>query len=197
MPRRPDPDVLERLLADGGRLVHEAGFHASGVQDIATAAKIPKGSFYSYFDSKEAFASAILQAYWADIEKRLGPVLYDARMAPLKRIERFFVLLAQEHSSNRFEIGCLIGNLSLELSNHSAEVRSTLADILEKWEAALAMCIQEAFQNTDSAKAQDAHKCAAILIESWEGATLRTKIERNGDAFQRFLDTTLPLVLAN
>jgi TetR/AcrR family transcriptional repressor of nem operon len=118
-------------------------------------------------------------------------------MAPLKRIERFFVLLAQEHSSNRFEIGCLIGNLSLELSNHSAEVRSTLADILGKWEAALAMCIQEAFQNTDSAKAQDAHKCAAILIESWEGATLRTKIERNGDAFQRFLDTTLPLVLAN
>jgi TetR/AcrR family transcriptional repressor of nem operon len=64
MPRRPDPDVLERLLADGGRLVHEAGFHASGVQDIATAAKIPKGSFYSYFDSKEAFALCCMTPVW-------------------------------------------------------------------------------------------------------------------------------------
>src|SRR5690606_14485687 len=98
MARRPNPEILQRLLTDGGRVVHEVGFHASGVQDIVAAAKIPKGSFYSYFDSKESFASAILQEYWADIETRLAPVLYDASIKPLVRIERFFGLLMEEHA---------------------------------------------------------------------------------------------------
>lgn len=195
MSRRPNPEVLERLLRDGGRVVHEAGFHASGVQDIAAAAKIPKGSFYSYFDSKESFASAILQEYWTDIENRLVPVLYDTRIKPSTRIRRFFDLLVAEHAAQNFTIGCLIGNLSLELARSSGEVRSTLTHILGQWEVALASCIQEAASNTDSSKQPDARKLAAILIEGWEGATLRTKIERNGDAFQRFIDTTLPLVL--
>lgn len=195
MSRRPNPEVLERLLREGGRVVHEIGFHASGVQDIAAAAKIPKGSFYSYFDSKESFASAILQEYWTDIESRLVPVLYDSRIKPSTRIRRFFDLLVAEHAAQNFTIGCLIGNLSLELAGSSGEVRSTLTHILGKWEVALASCIKEAASNTGSSKQPDARKLAAILIEGWEGATLRTKIERNGDAFQRFIDTTLPLVL--
>jgi TetR/AcrR family transcriptional repressor of nem operon len=196
MSRRPNPDVLARLLKDGGRLVHEVGYHACGVQDIAVAAKIPKGSFYSYFDSKESFASAILQEYWTDIENRLVPVLYDSSMEPLKRIRRFFDLLVAEHAADNFTIGCLIGNLSLELARSSGEVRSTLTHILDKWEVALAFCIKEAFSSAgDSSKQRDARTLAAILIESWEGATLRTKIERNGSAFQRFISTTLPLVL--
>src|SRR5690606_8422798 len=168
--------------------------HASGVQDIAVAAKIPKGSFYSYFDSKESFASAILQEYWTDLEARLVPVLYDASIKPLNRIERFFGLLVEEHASNNFTIGCLIGNLSLELAHSSDEVRSTLTHILGKWEAALALCIEEAYSK-DSTKQRDAHKLAAVVIDSFEGATLRSKIERNGNAFQRFVDTTLPLIL--
>lgn len=195
MSRRPNPDILKRLLTDGGRMVHEAGFHASGVQDIAAAAKIPKGSFYSYFDSKEAFASAILHEYWADLVHRLVPVLHDSRIEPLTRIRRFFELLVDEHASTQFTIGCLIGNLSLELANSSIEVRSTLAGILSEWQDAMAQCIAEADKETGATRQRDAHKLAAILIECWEGATLRTKVERNGDAFQRFLDTTLPLVL--
>ncbi|TEA77771.1 TetR family transcriptional regulator [Allopusillimonas ginsengisoli] len=195
MSRRPNPEILNRLLTDGGRLVHKVGFHACGVQDIAAAANIPKGSFYSYFDSKESFASAILQAYWTDIENRLGPVLYDARIKPLARIKRFFELLVDEHALNQFAIGCLIGNLSLELANNSNEVRATLAHILGKWEAALAFCIGEASSKTGVSKQRDAHKLAAIIIESWEGAALRTKVERNSNSFQRFLNTTLPLIL--
>jgi TetR/AcrR family transcriptional repressor of nem operon len=196
MSRRPNPEVLERLLTDGGRVVHEVGFHATGVQDIAAAAKIPKGSFYSYFDSKESFASAILQEYWTDIEKRLIPVLHDTSIKPFERIKRFFGLLVNEHASHDFTIGCLIGNLSLELSNSSAEVRSTLTNILAKWQSALASCIKEASGGARSSKQRDPHHLAALVIDSFEGATLRSKIERNGVALQRFIDTTLPLILA-
>src|SRR6516164_1765695 len=80
MPRPSNPEVRTRLLNAGGRVVYEMGFNASGVQDIVGAADVPKGSFYSYFDSKEAFAAEVLEAYWESIEHRHGKVMYDARI---------------------------------------------------------------------------------------------------------------------
>ena len=79
MPRPPNPEVRRRLLAQGLDLVHARGFAASGVKDITDAAGVPKGSFYAYFPSKEAFAAAILDHYWSDIETRLLPILDDGR----------------------------------------------------------------------------------------------------------------------
>src|SRR5277367_6556584 len=75
MPRPANPEVRKRLLAAGFELIHARGFAASGVKDITDAADVPKGSFYAYFPSKEAFAATILDAYWVDIETRLVPIL--------------------------------------------------------------------------------------------------------------------------
>ena len=63
MPRPSNPEVRKRLLAAGLDLIHLRGFAASGVKEITDAAGVPKGSFYAYFPSKEAFASAILDAF--------------------------------------------------------------------------------------------------------------------------------------
>src|SRR6185295_5851434 len=96
MPRPSNPDVRRRLLAAGLDLVHARGFAASGVKDITDAAGVPKGSFYAYFPSKEGFAAAILEHYWADIEQRLLPILAADGVAH-DRITRFFHALADEH----------------------------------------------------------------------------------------------------
>ncbi|MGY2488498.1 helix-turn-helix domain-containing protein [Cupriavidus sp. CP313] len=73
MPRPANLEVCNRLLHAGGRVIHELGFNASGVQDIVAAANVPKGSFCSYFDSKEAFASG-----------RAGGLLVLDRVPPRK-----------------------------------------------------------------------------------------------------------------
>jgi TetR/AcrR family transcriptional repressor of nem operon len=61
----------------------------------------------------------VLEAYWESIERRYGDIMYDARVKPLARIEKFFGLLAEVHAADEFRLGCLIGNLSLELANTS------------------------------------------------------------------------------
>ena len=118
--------MRRRLLAAGLDLVHARGFAASGVKDITDAAGVPKGSFYAYFASKEAFAAAILEHYWADIETRLLPIL-DADGSAQERITRFFHALADEHEAGDFLLGCLVGNLSLELGGSSEPVRTSLS----------------------------------------------------------------------
>src|ERR1700740_3028853 len=47
------PNVRERLLETGLRILHERGFNATGVQDITEAAGVPKGAFYNHFEGKE------------------------------------------------------------------------------------------------------------------------------------------------
>ncbi|HZC91313.1 MAG TPA: TetR/AcrR family transcriptional regulator [Mycobacterium sp.] len=190
MPRPPNPEVRNRLLAAGLDLVHTRGFAASGVKDITDAAGVPKGSFYAYFPSKEAFAEAILENYWADIETRLLPIL-GGDGSTQDRITRFFHALADEHEAGDFLLGCLIGNLSLELSSSSELIRAEVGSILDRWAAALAECLSAGDIRADP----DAGELASRLIEAWEGAALRGKVTRSRVPYDRFEAVTVPALL--
>lgn len=195
MPRPPNPDVPRRLLAAGLDLVHARGFAASGVKDITDAAGVPKGSFYAYFRSKEAFAAAILEHYWADIEARLLPIL-DADGSARERITRFFHALADEHETGNFLLGCLVGNLSLELGGSSDQVRAELVRILDRWDTAVAECVRSGQSGSGEIRADlDAKELAAQLIEAWEGAALRGKVTRSRGPYDRFEEVTVPALL--
>jgi TetR/AcrR family transcriptional repressor of nem operon len=195
MPRPPNPEVRRRLLAAGLELVHARGFSASGVKDITDAAGVPKGSFYAYFPSKEAFAAAILHHYWSDIEERLLPILDADGVAP-ERIARFFHALADEHESGDFLLGCLVGNLSLELGGSSEPVRAELGRILDRWDAALTECVRSGQGGSGDIRADlDAGELASLLIEAWEGAALRGKVTRTRAPYERFETVTLPALL--
>ncbi|ALK34669.1 TetR/AcrR family transcriptional regulator [Burkholderia plantarii] len=186
MPRPPNPEVRTRLVSAGRRVVHEQGFNGCAVQDIAEAAKVPKGSFYHYFDSKEAFAGEILDDYWRAIEARHATVLREGRGKPLARIRKFFRLITDDHREHGFALGCLIGNLSLELSAANDSARHTARRLLDRWQTLLADCLREAQAAGELDAAHDADELAAILVEAYEGAVMRSKIERNGNACARF-----------
>jgi len=190
MPRPSNPEVRKRLLAAGLDLIHARGFAASGVKDITASAGVPKGSFYAYFPSKEAFAGEILEHYWGDIENRLLPLL-DGDGSAEERIRSFFHALAAEHEAANFLLGCLIGNLSLELSSLSEPIRARLINILERWGQALADCLRSG----DLRPGLDADDVASRLIESWEGAALRGKMIRSRIPYDRFEADTIPALI--
>ena len=190
MPRPSNPEVRKRLLAAGLDLIHARGFAASGVKDITEAAGVPKGSFYAYFPSKEAFAAAILEDYWVDIETRLVPLL-DGEGSAQERITRFFHALTDDHETADFLLGCLIGNLSLELSSNSEPIRAQLISVLERWGTAIAECLRSG----DLGDGLDADEIASQLIEAWEGAALRGKMIRSRIPYDRFEADTIPALL--
>jgi TetR/AcrR family transcriptional repressor of nem operon len=195
MPRPPNPEVRKRLLAAGLALIQLRGFAASGVKDITDAAGVPKGSFYAYFPSKEAFAAAILEHHWSDIETRLIPILEEGGLAQ-ERITRFFHALADEHEAGDFLLGCLIGNLSLELGGSSEPVRAELVRILGGWNEALTACVRSGQGDTGNVRADlDAAELASLLVEAWEGAALRGKVTRSRLPYDRFEAVTVPALL--
>ncbi|MCV7156409.1 TetR/AcrR family transcriptional regulator [Mycolicibacterium brisbanense] len=195
MPRPSNPEVRRRLLRAGLDLVHARGFSASGVKDITDGAGVPKGSFYAYFPSKEEFAAAVLEHYWSDIESRLLPIL-DADGPAQQRIARFFHALADEHEAGDFLLGCLVGNLSLELGGASEPVRAELTRILDRWDDALTACLRSGQRDSGDIRSDlDAEELASVLIEGWEGAALRGKVTRSRIPYDRFESVTLPALL--
>ena len=77
-------DKRELILAKGSEVMTRRGYHGTGVLEIVQAARIPKGSFYHYFDSKEAFAQQALEHVYAPRLAR-AQALGDSRFSPRER----------------------------------------------------------------------------------------------------------------
>lgn len=187
------PSVREQLIEAGVKTLHQRGFNGCGVQDITDAAGVPKGSFYNHFESKEALALEALERFWQGGAGRRA-VLCDEALDPVERLRRYFRGLSDALARGKFERGCMIGNFSTELSGQSKEVRERLAAIYAEWSREIETCIREA----DKAGRVTAHlpapAVASFLLNAWEGAVLRSKVEHDRsplDHFDRVVFTTL------
>ncbi|MGW0792712.1 TetR family transcriptional regulator C-terminal domain-containing protein [Streptomyces sp. NPDC002911] len=195
MSRPANPVVRERLLAAGVELMHTNSFHGSGVKEIANRAVVPKGSFYSYYASKDVFAAAVLAHYWAHVDRDFGPHLRDSSLPPVERLTAFFRAMTDDNARRDFTAGCLIGNLALEIADHSPEARTELGRILDRWTALVATAVGEAQRAGAVPGGTDAESLAAVVIEAWEGAVMQGRVRRCRDPYDRFTDMVLPRLL--
>lgn len=187
VPRPENPDVRRRLLVSGLENFYSRGVNATGVKEITDRAAVSKGTFYTYYRSKDEFVVAILRQYWSDLQHEVGPLLLG-RGDPLTRLRRYFAAIADDHERHSFMLGCLIGNIALEVSATSVDGRVSVREILATWEQQLADVL-----HTGSAKRR--HEVASVIIESWEGAVLRAKADRSRVPYARFDRVTLPLLV--
>lgn len=191
----PQPSVRERLIEAGVEMLFRAGFNGSGVQDITDLAGVPKGSFYNHFESKEALALTALERYWTRGSRRRA-ILYDESLAPLERLRRYFNLLGESFAAGGYARGCFFGNFSLELSDQSPAVRDRLSTMFSAWTAALEHCIRDAQETGAIRRDLDAGMLASFLVSAWEGAVLRAKVDKDGQAVEQFMTMTFSTILS-
>jgi TetR/AcrR family transcriptional regulator, transcriptional repressor for nem operon len=130
-------NTRDRLLQVGLRHIRSMGYASTGVQEILNEADVPKGSFYHPFTSKEAFAEEVLKLYVGGEKERTEKILRDGRAAPLKRLRRYFEELIAVYGPAASISGCLIGNLSLEMAEHSDPIQSLLHMSFSNWQAGI------------------------------------------------------------
>lgn len=193
MPRRSHRDTL---LEAGSEVLETAGFHAAGVQRIATAAGVPKGSFYNHFASKDAFAAEVLRRYGDAYLGALEAALVDASGTPRERLAALFDGWIEQARERRFARGCLAGNLCQELADSHPELRDAVEQIFRSAQRALAEVIFEAQQAGEASADLDPDELAGFLYNAWQGALLRSKATRSDRPLQQFRDIALGRILA-
>jgi len=162
------------------------GYVGAGVRDIVAEAPAPQGSFTNHFRSKEAFAVEVLDQYFDYLKTLVRESLDDEAVTPRQRLKRYLDVITDKLKRDRWMIGCLIGDFSLQASSHSRALRQRLDAIFQEWRALFAGCIAAA-QSTGEIESQfEATELAEFLLVSWEGAILRMKVERSPAALERF-----------
>ncbi len=187
------PNVREKLLDAGLKVLIEKGFNGSGVQDITDAAGVPKGSFYNHFDSKEALGAEVVERYGRDNPRRA--TFAEKSLPAMQRLRKHFERLNESFTDARFGRGCLLGNFSAELAGQSQLIRGRLAELYLAWSTDIATVIAEAQADGAIASKTPAADLAAFLLDAYEGALLRARVEKSGRVFDRFMTVAFTRIL--
>ncbi|WP_328491877.1 TetR/AcrR family transcriptional regulator [Streptomyces sp. NBC_00414] len=174
-------DAREKILAAAQSLIELRGYSALGVAEICKAAGVPKGSFYYFFDSKEALALAVIDEHWAG-QKDTWEHILGTDTEPLDRLRRLFeeaeaAQFAGQESCGSVS-GCLFGNLTLEMSNQTESVRTRLQEIFEAQVDMVDSVVAEALGRQE-VTVTDTREAARAVVAQLEGQVLFAKLYNN------------------
>lgn len=179
-------ETRQHLIRTGLLVLTEKGYSYAGMDEILKKAGVPKGSFYHYFKSKEAFGEALITAYGDYFARKLSRWLEDKSLTPLQRLQAFIDDACQGMRRHEFKRGCLVGNLGQEMPALPAGFRQQLTDVLSSWQLKTSQCLQEAQAAGELASELDTDELAAFFWTGWEGAVLRAKLDLSTQPLERF-----------
>mgnify|MGYP001247387746 CR=1 FL=1 len=189
--RISDEDSRALLLRAGLEILTEKGFSASGLDEILKRVGVPKGSFYHYFDSKEAFGLALIEEYGRYFAAKLERHFSNQALPPLARIQAFADDAEQGMARFEWRRGCLIGNLGQEVAALPASFRSLLQDTFGDWQQRLAICLEQAVAAGELARHADCQALASWFWTGWEGAVLQARLQESSVPLQQFVSLYL------
>src|SRR5260370_39027618 len=126
-------DTRQALIRAGIEMLSERGFVATGIERILKACEVPKGSFYHYFASKNAFGLEVLVEYDALWQRKLARLLRDSNATPLQRFDNYILEAAEGPKKLDYKRACLVGNMAEELAGLDDAFRVEISAILTAW----------------------------------------------------------------
>ena len=190
----PRHNVREQIVEAGLKTLLQKGFNACGVRDITDAAGVPTGSFYNHFTSKEALGAEIVERYARENPRRKA--LKDKTLPPLERLRRHFAGLNEMYADLGYGRGCLLGNFSAELADQSPLIRERLAALSASWTRDIEEAVRDAQADGAISSRTDPADLAAFLLDSYEGALLRARVEKSGAPLDRSMTVAFARLLA-
>ncbi len=175
----PRQDIRALLVRTGVAVLTEKGYSSVGIDEVLRSVQVPKGSFYHYFESKEAFGLVLITHYADYFACKLDSWLLDTATEPLQRLRNFILDAREGMARHDFKRGCLVGNLGQEMGALPESFRAQLEHVFLDWQARTATCLSEAQRANEIASHHDCATLAQFFWIGWEGAVLRAKLNRS------------------
>jgi TetR/AcrR family transcriptional repressor of nem operon len=174
----------ESLIQAAVHLFHERGYNATSVQDIVSEAGVPKGTFYNYFDSKEALAIATSDVFHP---RFLSLLVLEESTSPSRRLRQFFHATSKELQRFDYLRGCLVGNFASEVTNATPALKKRVAEHLDDATRRISVVVGQG-QKAGEIKADiPPMDLARFLLNSLYGAIFRSKTETTERPMRLFL----------
>ncbi len=178
----------ERLLDAACRLIGDRSYASVGVAEICLVADVRKGSFYHFFESKQALTLQAVDRHWQ--RQRDGWTATTGTTEPaLDRLRRLLADTTADqrraHQRDGVVSGCLLANLALELSGQEPAVQERLRKIFDDQidliqallgEAAAEGSIPGHHQQGGAGNDTDHRRTARAVLAQLEGLLLFAKV---------------------
>jgi TetR/AcrR family transcriptional repressor of nem operon len=169
-------ETRNSIIWAGLELLTEKGVTATGIDQILRKVDIPKGSFYHYFKSKDAFLEEVISAYNNYFIRKLKKYFEDSQHLPLTRLRNFTEDAKISMARYKFKRGCLIGNMGQETASLNKTLRKKIEASLIDWESLLEECLKDAVETGELPSDTNCAVVASYFWIGWEGAVLRSKL---------------------
>jgi AcrR family transcriptional regulator len=173
----------DRLIDSARFLFWERGFAGTSMAELLAHAQVNSGSFYHFFDSKEALLRAVLEQY----AELLRPMVVDPAFASTpKPLERIFAILAgyrQRILVTGCQYGCPLGRLALEVDPENAPAHLLIARNFQGWIEAVRECLVE--MKTSMPRNTDVDALATFVLVTMEGGVMLSRSYRSVEPFDR------------
>lgn len=187
-------DVRQGILATAQAIMAAKGFSAVGLNEILAAAGVPKGSFYHYFGSKDAFGEALLKNYFDNYLAGVDEIFATSSLTFADRLIAYF----RQWQENQGALDCQGKCLAVKLGAEVADLSEAMRAVLKNGTAGIIGRLTEAIENgiADGSLtiSEDPRSLAETLYHLWLGASLRAKIVRSTQPFDSAMVATQRLL---
>jgi TetR/AcrR family transcriptional repressor of nem operon len=174
-PKRNPAETKQKLVDATVRLMVRQGFAATTVDQICAEARLTKGSFFHYFESKELIGIAALN-WWGAMGTGLYAAAWsDPKLPALEQLHRFFDIMTGFAKRTGDPTACMVGMLSQEMAQTHPVVREACAGHLTTWtENTRKLLIRAKAERTPKIDFDPA-EVAWYLNSLWQGSMLVAK----------------------
>ena len=165
----------EKILKSAASLFHEFGYNGTSVQDIVTKANVPKGSFYSYFKSKEELAIAASDVCYP---YALAMLELENTSSPVGRLRKYFLLTLKEIQRYEYVRGCLVGNFASEITEATPALKERITQHLDEATRRIAVVVTQAQEAGELDPGVPGMDLARFILNSLYGAIFRSKTDQ-------------------
>ncbi len=191
-----NPDTQAHILSVGRRLTAQSGYTGVGLSELLKEAGVPKGSFYHYFPSKEAYGCALLREFAEDYQSKLSTTLDHPSKNARLRLIAYFTQWRRRQTSEIPEDRCLVVKLSAEVADLSVDMSSILEQSVQAIIAHLAATLRQGVADGSIEPHGRSEELAETIYHLWLGASLVAGLSRNNTALSSALRATKALIPA-
>ena len=189
-------DTRSQILTTGRRLTAAQGYTGVGLSSLLKEAGVPKGSFYHYFASKEAYGCALLNEFVTEYGVRLKASLAHPEMDARSRLFSYFEGWRAKQLSPNPEDRCLVVKLSAEVADLSEDMSSILQKGVSDIIARLALTLEQGAEDGTIVPLENPKASSEMIYHMWLGASLIASISHSDAPLNSAMDATKALVPA-
>jgi TetR/AcrR family transcriptional regulator, transcriptional repressor for nem operon len=177
------PGTRDRLIESARYLFWERGFAGTSMADLLSHANVNSGSFYHFFESKEALLRAVLESYLGALRPMVVDPAFASVDGPLARIFAILAGYRERILMTDCQFGCPLGRLALEIDPENRPAHALIADNFRGWIAAVRECVDQLQDRLP--EGTDPDGLATYVLVVMEGGVMLSRSYRSVEPYDR------------